>query len=97
MSMKGMYISEFNQASWDSFFELFEELGQKLDPAWVERARLQGIPEDISRVLLCEMGEYTFKWIVKDIPALGDQSPATYLETKEGAQALRAAIMRMPR
>lgn len=97
MSMKGMYSSEFDQASWDSFFELFEELGQKLNPEWVERARLQGIPEDISRVLLCEMGEYAFEWMAKDIPALGDQSPATYLETEEGAQALRAAILRMPR
>ncbi|WFR65079.1 hypothetical protein P9222_14310 [Paenibacillus amylolyticus] len=56
MSMKGMYLSKFNQANWDSFFELFEELGHKLDPKWVERARLQGIPADISRVLLCEMG-----------------------------------------
>ncbi|MEK4663091.1 hypothetical protein MHH93_14395 [Priestia sp. FSL H7-0729] len=97
MSMKDMYLSVFNQANWDSFFELFEELGQKLDPAWVERARLQGIPEDISRVLLCEMGEYAFEWIEKDIPALEDQSPATYLKTEEGAQALRAAILRMPR
>ncbi|MGE6573580.1 antitoxin Xre/MbcA/ParS toxin-binding domain-containing protein [Paenibacillus xylanexedens] len=35
--------------------------------------------------------------MAKDIPALGDQSPAAYLETEEGAQALRAAIMRMPR
>ncbi|MEK3777407.1 MULTISPECIES: antitoxin Xre/MbcA/ParS toxin-binding domain-containing protein [unclassified Paenibacillus] len=97
MSMKDMYFREFNQASWDSFSELFEELEQKLDPAWAERAQRQGIPADISRVLLCEMGEYTFEWIMKDIPALGDQSPATYLETEEGAQALRAAILRMPR
>ncbi|WP_339789868.1 MbcA/ParS/Xre antitoxin family protein [Paenibacillus sp. FSL R7-0313] len=97
MSMKGIYSSEFDQVSWDSFSELFEELGQKLDPAWVERARLQGIPADISRVLLCEMGEYAFEWMAKDIPALGDKSPAAYLKTEEGAQALRAAIMRMPR
>ncbi|MEK4275666.1 hypothetical protein [Paenibacillus sp. FSL R7-0026] len=97
MSMKGIYLKEFNQASWDSFSELFEELGQKMDPAWVERARLQGIPPDISRVLLCEMGEYAFEWMAKDIPALGDQSPAVYLETEEGEQALRTAIMRMPR
>ncbi|MEK4528215.1 MULTISPECIES: antitoxin Xre/MbcA/ParS toxin-binding domain-containing protein [Paenibacillus] len=97
MSMKGIYLKEFNQASWDSFSELFEELGQQMDPAWVERARLQGIPADISRVLLCEMGEYAFEWMAKDIPALGDQSPAVYLETEKGAQALRAAIMRMPR
>ncbi|WP_146259792.1 antitoxin Xre/MbcA/ParS toxin-binding domain-containing protein [Paenibacillus silvae] len=33
----------------------------------------------------------------KKVPALGDQSPASYLETVEGANALRAAIMRMPR
>lgn len=32
MSMKGIYLKEFNQASWDSFSELFEELGQKMDP-----------------------------------------------------------------
>lgn len=97
MSMKDMYFREFNQENWDSFSELFEEFENKLDPAWVKRARIHGIPADISRVLLYEMGEYTFEWIMKDIPALGDQSPATYLETEEGAQALRAAIMHMPR
>ncbi|MGN7414040.1 hypothetical protein [Paenibacillus sp. SAF-068] len=97
MSMKDMYLSEFNQANWDSFSELFEELGQELDPKWVERARLQEIPADISRVLLCEMGEYAFEWIAKDIPALGDQSPAAYLKMEGGALALRAAIMHMPR
>ncbi|WP_458123601.1 antitoxin Xre/MbcA/ParS toxin-binding domain-containing protein [Paenibacillus sp. Z3-2] len=37
------------------------------------------------------------EWLAKDITALGDQSPATYLKTEEGTQALRAAIMRMPR
>ncbi|WP_397387040.1 antitoxin Xre/MbcA/ParS toxin-binding domain-containing protein [Paenibacillus sp. ClWae2A] len=46
---------------------------------------------------LFKMGECAFEWMAKDIPALGDQSPAAYLETEEGAQALRAAIMRMPR
>ncbi|MBT2284183.1 DUF2384 domain-containing protein [Paenibacillus polymyxa] len=38
------------------------------------------------------MGEYAFEWMAKDIKALGDQSPAAYLKTEEGAQALRAAI-----
>ncbi|MEO2257522.1 hypothetical protein ABGV43_11550 [Paenibacillus amylolyticus] len=56
MSMKGIYLKEFNQASWDSFSELFEELGQKMDPAWVERARLQGIPADISWVICVKWG-----------------------------------------
>ena len=97
MSMKGMYFREFKKASWDSFCERFEELEQKMDTTWAERARVQGIPADISRVLWWEMGEYAYEWLAKDIPALGDQSPAAYLETEEGAQALRAAIMRMPR
>lgn len=42
MSMKGVYFREFKQASWDSFSERFEELGQKMDPAWAERARYKG-------------------------------------------------------
>ncbi|WP_128103092.1 MbcA/ParS/Xre antitoxin family protein [Paenibacillus sp. DCT19] len=97
MSMKGIYSEEFNQANWDAFVQLFDELYAQVDPKWIERARLQKIPEDVSRVLLCEMGEYTFKWLEKNIPALGDQSPVSYLETEEGANALRAAILRMPR
>jgi len=43
------------------------------------------------------MKDSALKWIDKKVPALGDQSPASYLETEEGTNALRAAILRMPR
>jgi hypothetical protein len=43
------------------------------------------------------MGEYALEWMSKKVPALGDQSPASYLGHTDGTNALRAAIMRMPR
>lgn len=58
---------------------------------------IQGVKLHEYERYLFKVGEYAFEWMAKDIPALGDQSPAAYLETEEGAQALRAAIMRMPR
>lgn len=97
MSMQDIYLSDFNQEHWDSFVELFDEWYAQLPKEWKEEAQLKGIPEDISRVLLCEMRDSAFKWMDKKVPALGDQSPASYLETEEGANALRAAILRMPR
>ncbi|MDR6723380.1 MULTISPECIES: antitoxin Xre/MbcA/ParS toxin-binding domain-containing protein [Paenibacillus] len=97
MSMKEIYIEEFKQDNWDAFVQLFDELYAQVDPKWIERARVRKIPADVSQVLLCEMGEYAFKWLEKNIPALGDQSPVSYLETEEGTNALRAAILRMPR
>ncbi|MCG7376171.1 MbcA/ParS/Xre antitoxin family protein [Paenibacillus sp. ACRSA] len=97
MSMKEIYLEEFKQDNWDAFVQLFDELYAQVDPKWIERARVQNIPVDVSQVLLCEMGEYAFKWLEKNIPALGDQSPVSYLETEEGTNALRAAILRMPR
>lgn len=97
MSMQDTYLSEFKQEHWDSFVELFDEWYAQLPNDWKEEAQLKGIPDDISRVLLCEMKDSALKWINKKIPALGDKSPASYLETEQGADALRAAIMRMPR
>lgn len=97
MSMQDMYLSAFKQEHWDTFVELFDEWYATLPTEWKEEARLKGIPEDISRVLLCEMKDSALKWIDKKVPALGDQSPASYLETEEGTNALRAAILRMPR
>ena len=97
MSMKEIYLEEFKQDNWDAFVQLFDELYMQVDPKWIERARVQKIPADVSQVLLCEMGEYTFKWLEMNIPALGDQSPVSYLETEEGTNELRAAILRMPR
>ncbi|MEY8746980.1 antitoxin Xre/MbcA/ParS toxin-binding domain-containing protein [Bacillales bacterium AN1005] len=97
MSVKEMYSSEFDSDHWVSFVQLFDDLYSEVDPAWKERAEVQNIPPDVSQVLLCEMGEYAFKWLEKKIPALGDQSPVSYLATEEGTNALRAAILRMPR
>ncbi|MCP1132454.1 MbcA/ParS/Xre antitoxin family protein [Paenibacillus polysaccharolyticus] len=97
MSMQDMYLSAFKQEHWDNFVELFDEWYAQLPDEWKEEARLRGIPEDIGRVLLCEMKDSALKWIDKKVPALGDQSPASYLETEEGTNALRAAILRMPR
>ncbi|MFC9709354.1 hypothetical protein ACFTRD_14505 [Paenibacillus sp. NPDC056933] len=96
MSMKELYLTEFNQLSWDSFVLLFEKAYLHVDPKWVECAEQRGIPADISKVLLCEMGEYALRWIDMKVPALGDESPANYLKN-EDSNALRAAIMRMPR
>ncbi|MBR2564217.1 MAG: DUF2384 domain-containing protein [Paenibacillus sp.] len=97
MSMKGAYSSAFHQESWDSFVKLFDEWYTQVPDEWKKRARLKGIPDDISRVLLCEMQEYALKWMDMKVPALGDQSPASYLNTEEGTNGLRAAIMQMPR
>ncbi|GGH47018.1 hypothetical protein GCM10008014_10060 [Paenibacillus silvae] len=97
MSMKDTCSSAFRQEHWDSFAQLFDEWYTRVPNEWKENARIKGIPDDISKVLLCEMGDYAFKWMDKKVPALGDQSPASYLETVEGANALRAAIMQMPR
>lgn len=58
---------------------------------------IQGVKLHEYERYLFKVGEYAFECMAKDIPVLGDQSPAVYLETEEGAQALRAAIMRMPR
>ncbi|QOS80502.1 hypothetical protein JNUCC31_06235 [Paenibacillus sp. JNUCC31] len=97
MSMKELYLAEFNQCSWDSFVLLFEEAYLNVDSTWAECAEQRGIPADISKVLLCEMGEYALRWMDMKVPALGDESPASYLGNKEDMNALRAAIMRMPR
>ncbi|PYE49713.1 hypothetical protein HUB98_09720 [Paenibacillus barcinonensis] len=97
MSMKDTYSSAFIQEHWDSFIRLFDEWYTRVPNEWKADARLKGIPDDISKVLLCEMEDYVFKWMDKKVPALGDQSPASYLETLEGGNALRVAIMQMPR
>lgn len=96
MSMKELYLAEFNQGSWDSFVQLFEKSYLHVEPKWAECAEQRGIPADISKVILCEMGEYALRWIDMKVPALGDESPASYLESGD-TNALRAAIMRMPR
>ncbi|NUU77711.1 hypothetical protein [Paenibacillus xylanilyticus] len=97
MSMKDIFLAEFKQESWDSSVVSFADRLLQNDPKLVESARQQGIPADISHVLLCEMGECALDWMSKDVPALGDQSPASFLGLAGGGNALRAAIMRMPR
>jgi len=97
MSMKDIFLAEFKQESWDSFVVSFADRFLQVDSKLVESAKQKGIPADISQVLLCEMGEYALEWVSKQVPALGDQSPASYLGHTDGANALRAAIMRMPR
>ncbi|SEO78602.1 MULTISPECIES: hypothetical protein [unclassified Paenibacillus] len=96
MSMKDLYLAEFNQSSWDSFVRLFEKSYLDVEPKWAECAEQRGIPIDISKVILCEMGEYELRWIDMKVPALGDESPASYLKSGD-TNALRAAIMQMPR
>ncbi|MDR0271410.1 hypothetical protein [Paenibacillus sp.] len=44
-----------------------------------EKAGQNRNPEDISMVLLPEMGEYLFTWIEKNVPALGSDKPSDYL------------------
>ncbi|MCG7383056.1 hypothetical protein [Paenibacillus sp. ACRRY] len=97
MSMKDIFLAEFKQENWDSFVVSFTDRYLEVDPKLVESAKQKGIPADICQVLLCEMGEYALSWVNKKVPALGDQSPASYLGHKDGENALRAAIMQMPR
>ncbi|WP_127538788.1 hypothetical protein [Paenibacillus illinoisensis] len=97
MSMKDIFLAEFNQENWDSFVMCFADRFLQVDPKLVESAKQKGIPADICQVLLCEMGEYALEGMSKKVPALGDQSPASYLGHTDGTNALRAAIMRMPR
>lgn len=97
MSVKDMYLREYKESSWTAFVALFQEEYGRVKPQLKEKARQQGIPEDIGTVLLSEMGEYLFKWLGASVPALDHAKPADLLRDEDGIKALKAAILRMSR
>lgn len=91
-----IYGEEYNKDSWQKFVEIHQELYDPIDPLLKTKMSQTTIPKDIQIVLLAKLGEYTFQWIERTIPALDHQTPLSYLQTEQGTNALRAAIMCMP-
>ncbi|GGF67347.1 hypothetical protein GCM10010912_10380 [Paenibacillus albidus] len=95
--MREIYLKEFKEDSWEEMVQLYQELYNEVEPGLRTRVESSGIPEDILRVLLPDMGEYLLTWMEEQVPALGYEKPSDYLKTAEGTRALKSAILRMPR
>lgn len=91
-----IYDKEYNKDSWQTFVDIHQELYDPVDPLVKTKMSQTTIPKDIQIVLLAKLGEYAFQWIERTIPALDHQTPRSYLQSEQGTNALRAALMRMP-
>lgn len=91
-----IYNEAYNKDSWQTFVDIHQELYDPIDPSIKIKMSQTTIPKDIQIVLLAKLGEYAFHWIERTIPALDHKTPLSYLQSEQGTNALRAAIMRMP-
>lgn len=86
MNKEMFYMVQYNEYNWN-------KLVRKCEPV---KEEIEGMPLDISRVLIQTIGPETSKmWIYRHLYGLDNKTPVNLVRSTSGTKALKAFILRM--
>lgn len=86
MNKEIFYSVQYNEHNWNDFVKKCEAVNEEVE----------GMPQDISRVLINTIGPETSRvWVYRHLHGLDQKAPINLVRTSSGTKALKAFILRM--
>lgn len=86
MNKEMFYMVQYNEHNWNNYVRKCEK----------PKEEIEGMPPDISRVLVNTIGPETSRmWIYRHLYGLDNKTPVNLVRTASGTKALKAFILRM--